>query len=467
MDELIAIGAVAGVVWGAAIMLRGGLMAGCLVVLLAGSCFGPPFISLPMSPLPLTIDRALFGLLVVQYACYRRLGLADPKPLRPADWALGAFLAMLLLSTLTHNWQVRNNAPLALVLFFYLMPAGMYWIGRQMQLTERDLLAVSAFLALLGVYLGLTAIAETRQVNALVFPEYIVSPTVVEFLGRARGPFMNPAGNGVFLATCLGAILMWLPRVGRLGQLILLGGALVILAGVYSTLTRSVWMGAGLCVMLLAALTLSRAWRGAVLFGVLLGGLLVTGANWESILMLKRDKDLSAEASADSAALRPILATVAWHMLLDKPLVGHGYGQYIETRRPYLSDRTTELPLEKVRPYVQHNVLLAMLVDTGLVGAGLLLLVFGCWTHDAWKLWTSRGAPLVVRQHGLIVLMMLAAYAVNGMFHDVSIMAMIHMLLFFLAGISSGLLAECREAAASSPDESRVWQWLPKSAVAR
>jgi O-antigen ligase len=200
---------------------------------------------------------------------------------------------------------------------------------------------------------------------------------------------------------------------------------------------------------------------------VLLGGLAVTATNWESILLLKRDKELSAEASADSAALRPILANVAWNMWQDSPLIGHGYGQYIEARRPYLADRSSELPLEKVKPYIQHNVLLALLVDTGVVGASLLLLVFGCWTRDGWKLWTSRDAPLVVRQHGLLVLMMIAAYAVNGMFHDVSIMAMIHMLLFFMAGLSSGLLAECSEAAASSPDQPRVWQWPPKSAVAR
>lgn len=468
MEELIAIGAVVGVVWGAAIMLRGGLMAGCLVVMLAGSCFGAAFFSVPMSPLPLTIDRVLFGLLLVQYACYRRLGLADPKPLRFADYALAAFLLMLLISTLTHNWQVRNNAPLALVTFFYLMPAAMYWIGRQMQLTVRALLAVSAFLALLGVYLGATAIAEAQQINSVVFPGYIVSPNIIEFLGRARGPFLNPAANGVFLATCLGALLMWWPRVGRLGQLMLLGGALIILGGAYSTLTRSVWMGAGLALMVLAALTLPRAWRGAVLATVLIGGAAIAATNLESILLLKRDKNLSAEASADSAALRPILATVAWHMWQDQPLIGHGYGQYIEARRPYLADRgSSELPLEKVRPYIQHNVLLAMLVDTGVLGAGLLLLVFGCWTRDAWKLWTSRAAPLAVRQHGLIVLMLIASYSVNGMFHDLSIMSMIHMLLFFMAGISSGLLAECREASAASPNESRVWQWLPQSAVAR
>ena len=65
-------------------------------------------------------------------------------------------------------------------------------------------------------------------------------------------------------------------------------------------------------------------------------------ASWESIWNLKRDVNLDASASADSAELRPILAKVAWNMFLDRPLLGCGFGQYDRERLPYLADRSGE-----------------------------------------------------------------------------------------------------------------------------
>ena len=82
-------------------------------------------------------------------------------------------------------------------------------------------------------------------------------------------------------------------------------------------------------------------------------------ASWDSVWNLKRDVKLEASASADSAELRPILANVAWNMFRDRPLLGCGFGQYDRQRMPYLADRTGDLPLEKVLPYVQHNAFLA------------------------------------------------------------------------------------------------------------
>jgi O-antigen ligase len=148
----------------------------------------------------------------------------------------------------------------------------------------------------------------------------------------------------------------------------------------------------------------------------------------------KRDKDVTAEDVAESARLRPILAMVAWHMFLDRPIFGCGFGQYEQESPPYLSDRTTDLPLEKARPYIQHNVFLSMLTQTGLLGMGLLVALLACWTRTAWRLWHSAMAPWWVRNMGLLFLAALGVYLPNAMFHDVSIIPMVNMLLFFFGG---------------------------------
>src|SRR5262245_51623371 len=87
------------------VFIPGGLVGGCLAVLLAAICFGHPFFFLPAFPVPITADRALLAGLVLQYLIYRRLGLTRPKPLGWADGLLAVLLVVILLSTFTHDWR--------------------------------------------------------------------------------------------------------------------------------------------------------------------------------------------------------------------------------------------------------------------------------------------------------------------------------------------------------------------------
>jgi O-antigen ligase len=82
---------------------------------------------------------------------------------------------------------------------------------------------------------------------------------------------------------------------------------------------------------------------------------------------------------------------------------------------------------------------LSLLTETGLVGLGLFLAMVGFWTRDAWRLWFDANLPLWARQQGLLMLIALGAYFINGMFHDVSVQPMMNMTLFFLAGVTAGL----------------------------
>jgi O-antigen ligase len=129
-------------------------------------------------------------------------------------------------------------------------------------------------------------------------------------------------------------------------------------------------------------------------------------------------------------------------MFLDRPLLGCGFGQYKEIDVDYLSNRTVDLQLFRARPYHQHNVLLALLTEIGLIGSGLFVTLLACWTRDAWRLWNHRQSPLLVRQQGLLFLALMVAYVVNGMFHDLAIIPMVHMLLFFMAGVTAALVPQ-------------------------
>jgi O-antigen ligase len=459
MEALLIIGGIVALVWGAVVMLRGGLLGGGLAVLLAAIVFGYPFFHVTVGPAPVTLDRFLWVVLVIQYLIWRRHGLADPKPRGKSEVALILFMLVLAVSTLAHDWQAHNNAALARLVFFYLMPLGMYWVARGAKVTERGMYWLFGSLALLGVYLAATAIAETQQARSLVFPSYIAAPELKEFLGRGRGPLLNPIGNGILMGTAWGAMLLGWPRVNRFGRLMLLALSLLMGVGVYCTLTRCAWIGAGLGLVLLMLLTVPRIWSIPILGSGLVAASLLAVTHWEQIVAFKRDQGAGAQETADSVRLRPILARVAWNMFLDRPLLGCGLAHYMDRHVDYLDDRSTELVLEKARPYCQHNVFLSLLTETGLVGLGLLVAVLWNWACDAWRLWRCREAPTWARQQGLLMLVLLINYVANGFFHDVSLMIAIQLFLFFMAGVTASLRPWTQESYRSR----RAWQELDRS----
>jgi len=220
---------------------------------------------------------------------------------------------------------------------------------------------------------------------------------------------------------------------------VMLGAATVIVVGIYCTLTRSVWLGMGLSIVLVMGLSVPRSWRAplCITFVIATSGLLALKGS--SLTSFKRDKEVSVHDMSESAKLRPILATVAWHMFQDKPLLGHGFGQYKQVDMNYWRDPTSDLPLEKAKPYVQHNVFLALLTETGLIGLAFYLMLLVAWARSAWHVWSCRERNLSERQMGLLMLVGLTSHVTNGMFHDVSIIPMSNMLLFFVAGVCQGV----------------------------
>ena len=347
MISLLIIAAIVALVWCGVIFLRGGLVCGALAVLVSAACFGHPFFHASITPMPVTIDRMLWLLLVVQFVVWQRFGWVDPKPMGKVEWLLLVLIGVLGVSTFSHDWRVDGTQPIAWLFFYYLMPLGLYWVARQAAWSERDALILFGVLAAFGVYLAVTAFAETREWWWLVYPKYIATDDGGFQLGRGRGPFLNPSACGLYQGTCLCALLMWWPRVGRAGKLVVLAAAMVGFVGIYCTLTRSAWLGGFLGLLIVAGLTLPRRLRLPLVAGSLLVASLLLVTQFDKIMAFKRDKDLSAQAAADSVELRPVLAMVAWKMFRDRPLLGHGFGQYNTAKVYYLHDRSLQMPLEK------------------------------------------------------------------------------------------------------------------------
>ena len=443
MGIVLAILALAATVCLACFARYGGMVFLALVVLIAGCCFGHPFAHANLGPIPLTSDRVGVALLVMLYGIGRIKGMGvEPKVVGRADLLLLILIGVFAVSMSTHAWTIDRMQPLSRLLFLWVMPALYYWVVRQSKLTERNLNWVQLTLVILGVYLSVTAFAETQFWSWLIYPKYIASAVYSEFLGRGRGPFLNPIGNGMFLTAGLAATLLYWPSCGVRGRLLISILAVTFAIGISCTYTRSVWIGAAVTAAFIGLQLVPGRMRPSAIGIALIIAVSLVATRWEDLLAFKRDKGADAAITLDSVKLRPILAYVAWQMFEDRPLWGCGFGQYSAVVRDYIYDRSTPLNLSRASGFVPHNVFLGILAETGLLGLVPFQLFIAMCLRDAFRVWRTARIPRAARRHAALTIAIVGTYLLNGMFHDVSVIAMSNMLLLFLCGLSSGIAAK-------------------------
>ncbi|GAB5405960.1 MAG: O-antigen ligase family protein [Aureliella sp.] len=427
--------------WGLSLLFRGRIEAVGMAVLIAGIIFGPQFYSFSLG-IGMSIDRLL--LMLGCGLCGLRILQGEAKLPRPrkVDLLLAGFCIWIFVSTLGASVPAGAEPARSRWMTFILMPVVLYFLARCSVIRSSDCKHLVTALIGLGVYLGLTGMCEVSGLHAVVFPRYIVDPNNWEFLGRARGPILNPTGNGTVLTAAFAAALARVVHSKQLEQVGYLAAAGIIGVGIVATLTRSVWLGGFLVVATYGWIYFRRFLPAVGLLGAAAVIGLSAMASQIDIMNIKRDKHLSAADAKKSVELRPVLAMVAWEMFKDRPLRGHGYGGYFESSPTYLAKRTQEASFEMVRPYMQHNVILSLLVDSGLIAVGLFLswTLLTCLT--AYRLARLRSATDDQRIIGLVVLGTMVPYYMNGMFHDVSVIPMLNAVLFFLSGLCTTVAAE-------------------------
>jgi O-antigen ligase len=409
--------------------------------LLLTNCFGNEFWAIDCGFIKMSLDRFFLVALGVAFLAQRWTGAAESKSIGVSQWILIGLLSLLAVSTFTHDWRDPrfSEAPVIQHLINgYLMPGVVFWIAFCSRPTERQLWWTHVSLIVFGVYLAITGIAEATGNWWLVFPKYIANQEVGIHFGRARGPMVHAVTFGATLAVAVIAGFVLWPRVSRWWQLLLLAGLPLAAAGIFFSYTRSTWIGAAIGLAVVLALQLPRAWKALVLGGAVAVGGLVAVANLEQILAFNR-ADNSAAQTRESVDLRGSFAYVSWMMFLDRPLLGVGFGQFPIAKHPYLSDRTTDLTLESIRPYVHHNTVLSILTEIGLIGLALFVGLLTSWAVAAWRLWRAGNSP-ILRAHGVLTLGALAVYFCQCVFHEMSFTPRDHALLFFLAGLTCSVV---------------------------
>jgi len=430
-------------VWGAIYARHAALPVLVVATLLVGYVFGHSFWHADIGPLPLTLDRLLLVGLAGLFAWRLRAGQITWSALSSVDWALVVTLVWLSCSAVLSrpgDEVSLPHSPMWRLLFSFWAPAFLFLVMRQSPVNRRVTNSVLSLLALLGVYLGLTALAETAGVWSVVFPRYIADPELGLHFGRARGPALNSVSLGVYLGVCFWAAWVLLPRVNRVAQLALFAALPLMAVAIMLTYTRSTWLGLAASGVAVLAVQTPRRLRLPVLGATALVGVIAAGALWQSLLYLERED--SGGVSKHSVQQRAAFAYVSWNMFRDHPLTGVGFGRFYDQKLPYLSDRSQSFELESLRELHHHNTFLSLLTETGLVGMaayiGLLIGLLTC----GWRLAQTTAAMPEARSLGVLLVGAVMVYLPSALFHDLTLLHTDQWLLLMIGGLAVG--CQCR-----------------------
>ena len=445
MEAVLVIGILAAVVWGLVFLQRCSLLAATIATVVGGYVLTNHFWRLSLGPVSINAGRVLVAGLIVLVVWRWWQGTIRLRPLTGVDWFVFLFVGYVAARFLTTSYPTGlepNVDPLWRLIECFCVPLALYLVARSVEFGERSWNLLLLALSGLGTYLAITGLAEVTSQWWAVFPRYIADPTLGTHFGRARGPALNSVSLGIYLNVCFWATWLLWSRVARPYRLLLLGSMGLMAVATYFTYTRSAWLALAFTLAVLPVLHAPRTWKPLLVSLLLVTGLFGTAVLGGKLINLNR-QDADASAS-HSVYQRQSFLLVSLRMVAEDPLLGCGFGRFFDKKLPYLADRSQQIELESIRQLDHHNTYLSILTETGAIGLTLLLAMLAALVLAACRMFRTQDCPAWIREQGLLMLALLAAYSINGVFHDLSLLAGEQWLLLFVAGAGVGWFAEWR-----------------------
>lgn len=387
----------------------------------------------------LTIPRIGLVVLVVLLIGMVALGRIRLRHVWPVSGAIAAVAAYFLLSAVVSGFETRSVVSVHYRLIGgYVFPFAVFGLILHAFHGEADFRRLTVFFALLSVYLTFTGWCERFEIGALIWPRFINDPTVGIHWGRVRGPFVMSAAMGLALVYCYFNNLTLARHAGRFAWALYVLNALMLPA-IFWTKTRSVWLSFVLCSLIWAAYSRRRTTRVVSVSLLLALAVFVAVINMDNFMTSEREK--GGMTDVEPLLLRIGLAHMTWEIVQEHPLVGIGFGHF----RDYAPDfaRDPSSPFYAFgSTALEHNNLLSIVAETGLVGLGLYLLMILLLLRYSIRLYKklpSSAAGFIGRDLLVLYWILAAAYFIDGTFRETSDNPFANSLFFGLSAIPVAL----------------------------
>lgn len=381
------------------------------------------------------VDRVAFVLLVLGVTG-RAVMMRQALPIvERATWPMLGLTVLAMASVIA---QPFNDQTWCLLAAKFIVPFTLFHLAALVFRQEKQIRQFELFTLIVLGYLSFTSIAFLVGADFLIFPRFILDPSLGYHADRARGPLLQAVANGVSL-NLLGVLALHATLRGRLrglrAALLLASLPIAILA----TMTRAVWFSFVASVGVLIFRSHSRRLRHiciAVAIAGALGLLIVLGAD--------NRRSALADRLQESGPLdfREAVYAGCWQMFLEKPLTGWGVNQMPEELARHVSGY-------KEAELYPHNTYLELLVEHGIIGLTLYL----------WLMWEvlrlGRGPLPRAERNGLL----------NQQFHDLwpvllgiylvnaALVVMNYQFVNGLLFTMAGMLAAQKRRAANEPEQ--------------
>jgi len=412
--------------------LTNGLLIWILLVLFSGAIGR---INLPMLP-DISLYRIMWILLILAFLVQIAFKERDFLPITKIEIMMILFCIICLISMIRAGTIFSREHGLVLRNFLngYAIPFSMFFLAKHIVKDEQRIKKAFQILLIIGVYLALTGIFENFHITTLVYPRYIINPNIGIHWGRARGPFLQAAVNGTVLGMALmPSIYLVLYKQSKLSRIFY--GIPIVLTPItiFFTYTRAAWLGFIISIFIVALFCprLRKIFSLAIFITVV-----IVILNWSNVM--SKDRTAGGITAIGPIGDRIHLYAASLRMFLDRPIFGFGFNTFQKFSPEYF---------HKIRgvPFVgvglgQHDTLVSILVELGLVGLiPLLLIFFNIFQHSI-RLFhhlpsnTFLGKGLVAIFWGASIV-----FIVNMQFIQMRFFLVPNSLFFLFAGIIVGL----------------------------
>jgi O-antigen ligase len=213
--------------------------------------------------------------------------------------------------------------------------------------------------------------------------------------------------------------------------------ALIFLASAYATLTRTLWLGFAVELIVLGSLLLLRSRQVIVWRTAMIAAALVLGAS-TVVLSIQADRESIGAVREFERDPRLALWPQVLQRVAERPLSGYGFGRGI-LRGPLQQ----ELANVDEQLWHAHNLFLDTMLQLGAAGLLLFLVLLGAIVREGWRL--ARDADRAAAACGMALIAVVAGMAVRNA-TDTLLVRQNALLFWGLVGVLLALGARFRAA---------------------